>query len=136
MKAEVSIGFQAVFAVLISMLILIILIPRVSGPVLQTYSAEAVNVTAHSLAANINSLTVMESGTIDKVLVGEWDVSAKKAGDNYFLEVTHFDNETNREYSTTVQLLGPAEGNAYETRRVMLTKEAPGEPVKIARKTI
>ena len=64
-----------VFAVIVSLLVMAMLIPKIAEPSMSVHGNQQAFVTAKLIAADINALSYADSGEITKSLDVEWDIS-------------------------------------------------------------
>ncbi len=117
----------AVFALVVSIFIVVFLVPRAVGPSMATYGIKEAGLVAKSLSTSINALGVMEEGSIEKIHpgAGSWNVVIK--GDDVI--VSH------GEFQATEKLLVRVEETSLvDTRKVFIEKL--GNRITVSKRTV
>ena len=68
---------MVIFALVISLIILSLLIPKIGMPSMENYGDKQAYINAKILASSINSLSSMEQGVVVKTLDLEWDLQGE-----------------------------------------------------------
>ena len=113
----------AVFAVVVSLFIVVFLVPRAMGPSMATYGVKQASMVAKSIATSINALGAMDDGRIEKFHpgAGSWDVIIR--GDQVI--VSHGEFSANE---TLLVRVSPA--SFVDTRKITIEKK--GERIEVS----
>ncbi len=137
LKGDVSEVMLAVFAIIIGVLILTLLLPRVSGPVVQYYGKEQAITTANLVAGGINSMASVGEGVLIQDLGSEWEIDVYEEKGKMYLVASYFDERTQRGVTSTkdgkdVMVIGSVKAlrSPVFGRKIRIIKE-PGNPVEV-----
>ncbi|MEM7828588.1 MAG: hypothetical protein QW561_04535, partial [Candidatus Aenigmatarchaeota archaeon] len=92
MKAAVSVMIEAIFAIGVALVVLVLIIPRIFVPTAQVYGKEQADALARVIALSINGLGGVEKGNATLTFAAEWDVKIEMAGllkKRYQVRVVH-----------------------------------------------
>ncbi len=95
MKAQISEVLQAVFAVSISIILFVLLVPNIGQPAWQTYGKSQADMIAQSIAMSIDALGISDAGEIKKTFDGLWVVEIFVKKDSNWIRVKHGDVSSN-----------------------------------------
>ncbi|RLJ09625.1 MAG: hypothetical protein DRP15_03055 [Candidatus Aenigmatarchaeota archaeon] len=128
MRGEISLTLQTVFVIIVVMTVLVFLVSEVAKPVYETYGDVQARILAKSLAVAINSLTVVDRGSITKKLDAVWDIETRCDTNNLcFLKVSH-----DKFSSGDIVIVGKVKPVKLENvALISLIKTNPDEPVEI-----
>ncbi len=128
MRGEISLTLQTVFVIIVVMAVLVFLVSEVAKPVYETYGDVQARILAKSLAVAINSLTVVDRGSITKKLDAVWDIETRCDTNNLcFLKVSH-----DKFSSGDIEIVGKVKPVKLENvALISLIKTDPDEPVEI-----
>jgi hypothetical protein len=122
-------GFLVTFGKFLSIAFMVVLmlglgssfIMRSSEPSMTVYENKQAEIIARSLSQSINAMATVEEGTIERFLVGEWDISVKGRE----ITVSH------EKFKGTDEALADVQDASLEgARRLYIVKE-PGKPVSL-----
>ncbi|GEM_PF-6072196 len=94
LKGGVSEVMLAVFALLVGVLILALIIPRVTGPVVQYYGTEQAVTTANLMSASISSMASVEEGEVIQDLKVPWGIYVYEESGKSYIVASFFDERT------------------------------------------
>jgi hypothetical protein len=122
-------GFLVTFGKFLSIAFMVVLmlglgssfIMRSSEPSMTVYENKQAEIIARSLSQSINAMATVEEGTIERFLVGEWDISVKGRE----ITVSH------EKFKGTDEALADVQDASLKgARRLYIVKE-PGKPVSL-----
>jgi|GEM_PF-5823236 len=89
MRAISSVFIEAIFAILVGLIVLVLIFPQLYVPTWQVYGKEQANTLARIVALSINGLVGAERGRVTLTFAVPWDVKIGKKGDTWFVQVSH-----------------------------------------------
>jgi hypothetical protein len=132
MKGQVTEIIEVIFAIGISTILLVTLLPKIGQPAWQTYGKDQADTIAQSIAISINALATSDAGVIKKTFDGLWDVEIFTKDGNRWIKIRHeeiksdpikiFATIKNVEENSPLQLSG--------VKAIEITKVA-GQPIEV-----